>query len=90
MHTYINQLAEFAGTSTTIKGWVANKRTSKGLVFLVVRDGSGYCQCVVNQQDVDEAAFEGADKATMESAVAVSSGTALDPWRSWAMLVSRD
>jgi asparaginyl-tRNA synthetase len=72
MHTYIDQLFELDGKSAQIKGWVANKRTSKGLVFLVVRDGSGYCQCVINEAEVAATQFEAADGATLESAIAIT------------------
>ena len=51
----------------TIKGWVQNKREGKGLVFIVARDGSGFCQCVVSEQNVSSEVFEAAKSLTLES-----------------------
>jgi len=43
---YIKHIAEYEQQQVELKGWVANKRESKGLVFLSLRDGSGFLQCV--------------------------------------------
>ena len=65
-------LAGHEGQQATLKGWLYNKRGSKGLYFLMLRDGSGLVQCVINQQDVDAASWQAADEATQESALAVT------------------
>ena len=40
----VEKIAEFTGQEVTVQGWVYN-RTDKGkLVFLLVRDGSGFVQ----------------------------------------------
>ena len=42
----IEDIARYAGRDVTIQGWVYN-RTDKGkLCFLLVRDGTGFAQCV--------------------------------------------
>lgn len=69
---YIKDLAAAAEQSTTIKGWVTNKRESKGIVFLVLRDGTGFCQCVVALDQCGEEVFERARTLSMESSVALS------------------
>ena len=68
----ISALSDHEGQSVTLKGWLYNKRGSKGLYFLVLRDGSGLVQCVVSRQEVDEAAWQAADEATQESALEVT------------------
>ena len=68
----IDTLADYEGRLVTLKGWLYNKRGSKGLYFLVLRDGSGLAQCVVSQQEVEEAAWQAADEATQESALEVT------------------
>ena len=71
-HTAIETLSEHVGETVTLRGWLYNKRSSKGLHFLVLRDGTGLCQCVVNEGDVDEAAWEAASEATQESSLEVT------------------
>lgn len=68
---YIQQLAAHEGETVTLQGWVANKRTGKGLVFIILRDGTGFCQTVVSEDQVPEAAFAMANKLSMESAIKV-------------------
>ena len=42
----VEEIAKYTGQDVTVQGWVYN-RTDKGkLVFLLVRDGSGFVQCV--------------------------------------------
>ena len=53
-----------------VRGWVARKHTVGGLVFVQVRDGSGYVQ-VSARKGVSDSAFEGARGSTKESAVVV-------------------
>ncbi|MBI4732043.1 MAG: asparagine--tRNA ligase, partial [Chloroflexi bacterium] len=56
----------------TIQGWVYN-RTDKGkLVFLLVRDGSGFVQCVAFKGDLDEAVFDQLMRLPQESAVTIT------------------
>ncbi len=56
---YIEELHSAVGKTVTLKGWVANKREGKGIVFVILRDGTGYCQCVVTE---DTAGAEGLAK----------------------------
>jgi len=67
----IARLSEHVGQTVTLKGWLYNKRGSKGLAFLVLRDGSGLVQCVVNEGQVPAEAFAAAEAATQESALEI-------------------
>ncbi len=69
---YIKQLSEFEGKEVTLKGWVANRRDSKGLVFINLRDGSGLCQCVADENKITADEFDQAGKLSLESAVEIS------------------
>ncbi|MCX6038015.1 MAG: OB-fold nucleic acid binding domain-containing protein, partial [Chloroflexi bacterium] len=54
----VEDIAKFIGQEVTIQGWVYS-RTDKGkLVFLLVRDGSGFVQCVAFKGDLPEALFD--------------------------------
>jgi len=68
-HTPIESFSDHIGETVTLRGWLYNKRSSKGLHFLVLRDGTGLCQCVVNEGEVDEASWEAASEATQESSM---------------------
>src|SRR3989442_1307885 len=50
----IRDLTHFIGEKVTINGWLYNKRTAGKLQFPIVRDGSGYLQCVVPKNEVSE------------------------------------
>lgn len=69
---YIKDLSLHEGAQVTLQGWAANKRESKGLVFLYLRDGTGMCQCVVSAETMSEEQFNAARKLTLESSFAVT------------------
>jgi asparaginyl-tRNA synthetase len=69
---YIRELSAYEGKEITLKGWVANRRDSKGLVFINLRDGSGVCQCIADASKISENDFEQAGKLSLESAVEIS------------------
>lgn len=64
----------------TLKGWVANSRDSKGLVFLILRDGTGMSQCIVDVNRVGGDLFEQARALGIESALSVT-GTVVEDER---------
>lgn len=47
---FIKDLLKHEGEEVQLQGWVYNKRSGKGLFFIVLRDGFGYCQCVVDEK----------------------------------------
>lgn len=69
---YIKDLSKYEGQEITLKGWAANKRESKGLVFIILRDGTGLCQCVVDANNVSENIFNEARKATLETSLSIT------------------
>jgi asparaginyl-tRNA synthetase len=69
-HQYIQDFAQYEGQQICIKGWITTIRSSKTNLFFVLRDGTGFCQCVVSLDKVGEEAFEQAKALTVESSVA--------------------
>ncbi|HDQ71761.1 MAG TPA: asparagine--tRNA ligase [Chloroflexi bacterium] len=68
----IQDIARHAGEQVAIQGWLYN-RTDKGkLQFLLVRDGTGFAQCVVFEKDVSPEVFEAANELTQESSLVIS------------------
>lgn len=72
MKTYINKLASFEGQTVTLQGWVSNSRNSKTLVFIVLRDGTGFAQTVVALDEVGEDVFDQAKRLPQESSISVT------------------
>lgn len=70
--TYINELQKHEGQQTTLHGWVYNKREGKSLIFIILRDGTGTCQCIINQQEVSEQVWSDASSLTQESSVRIA------------------
>jgi asparaginyl-tRNA synthetase len=67
----ISELPRHVGESVTLRGWLANKRSSGKIKFLIVRDGSDQVQAVVVRANVEERVFEDADRLTQESSIIV-------------------
>jgi len=62
-------ISKHAGKEVTVRGWVYN-RTDKGkLVFLLIRDGYGFVQCVAFKDDLDEALFNQVIRLPQESSI---------------------
>jgi asparaginyl-tRNA synthetase len=68
---YIGELGDHVGETVLLKGWVYQKRSSGKIRFLVMRDGTGYLQCVAGIKDVSAESFEAIDKVTAESSIAI-------------------
>jgi len=67
----IQQLADYDGAAVSLQGWVYNLRGKGKLLFLLLRDGSGICQCVVKKDGMGEEDFERAKTLTQESSLTV-------------------
>ena len=72
MPVYIEDIAAHEGQTVTIRGWLANRRSSGKIHFLQVRDGSGFIQAVMSKAAVGDAVFAQADHLSQESALAVT------------------
>ncbi|HEX6158657.1 MAG TPA: asparagine--tRNA ligase [Thermoanaerobaculia bacterium] len=68
----IKDLAQHVGESVTVNGWLYNKRTSGKLQFPIIRDGSGYVQCVVSKKEVSEESWNDSDRSGQEASVSVT------------------
>lgn len=66
------------GRPVSVRGWVYNKRSSGGIQFLMVRDGTGVVQCTLNKSSVDEAIFNKVEKLPIESVLEVTGLVSLE------------
>ncbi|HZJ10348.1 MAG TPA: asparagine--tRNA ligase [Trueperaceae bacterium] len=70
--TPIEALPEHVGETVKVAGWLTNLRSSGKIVFLQLRDGSGFVQGVMVKSDVAPEQFEAAKQLTQESSVEVT------------------
>lgn len=66
---YIEDLKKFIGEEVEIRGWLYNKRSSGKVKFLIVRDGSGFVQCVMVKGVVRDELFASFKELTLESSM---------------------
>ncbi len=74
MTTYatIEQLCDHVGQEVTLRGWTYKTRFSGKIGFVVLRDGTGLCQCVVEKLDELAEVFAAAKELTQESSVEIT------------------
>jgi len=71
-HVFVEALPGRVGETVEIRGWLASRRSSGGIHFLSVRDGTGVVQAVVSGKEVDAATFARADHLTQESSLIIT------------------
>jgi len=74
----IQNLKEYIDKDVIISGWLTNKRSGKGLEFMIIRDGSGFVQCIANLDEIGEEKFEIAKSITQESSVEIKGNIVKD------------
>jgi len=70
--TTINSLGQFVDNQVTLSGWLYNRRGSGKVQFLIIRDGTGLCQCIVEKGKVSDELFEQLKHLGQESSLAVT------------------
>jgi asparaginyl-tRNA synthetase len=69
---YIEELGGHVGEEVTLTGWLYNRRSSGKVHFLLIRDGTGVCQCVASLSDLGPEAFAAADHLGQETSLEVT------------------
>lgn len=77
--TTISDLGKYIGQEVTLQGWLFNKRSSGKIKFLILRDGSGYLQCVYFKGNIPENVFNIADRIGQESSIIVTGRVKEEP-----------
>ncbi|HXJ32952.1 MAG TPA: asparagine--tRNA ligase [Candidatus Eisenbacteria bacterium] len=67
----VDGIGAHEGATVTLRGWLAQRRSSGKLHFLQVRDGTGTIQCVMGKSDVPEDVFLLADHLPQETSLEV-------------------
>jgi asparaginyl-tRNA synthetase len=76
---YIKDLSAHVGEEVTLKGWLYHKRSSGKVKFLILRDGTGYLQCIVFKGNVTPEVFEIADSLHQEASYEVTGTVKEEP-----------
>jgi asparaginyl-tRNA synthetase len=74
----VKDLKQHEGETVIVRGWLYNRRSSKNLHFLQVRDGSGIVQGIVSKKDGGEKLFEKAAEPGQEAAIILTGRVNLD------------
>jgi asparaginyl-tRNA synthetase len=75
----ILNLKDHVGQEVTLAGWLYHGRSSGKVQFLVVRDGTGLCQCVVEKGKVPDEVFSQLDHLGQESSLTVTGLVRAEP-----------
>ena len=60
---------QHTGEKVQIHGWLDNMRSSGGIHFFMIRDGTGLIQCTMKKGKVDDEKFEATKNVTQESSL---------------------
>ncbi|MCP4258825.1 MAG: asparagine--tRNA ligase [Planctomycetes bacterium] len=69
---YISDLKDYVDRQVTLAGWLYKGRSSGKVQFLVLRDGTGLCQCVVEKSKVPEELFSQLKRLGQESSLTIT------------------
>jgi asparaginyl-tRNA synthetase len=75
----IDNIREHTGKEIQVQGWIYNKTHKGKLIFLILRDGSGFVQCVAFKNDLSEEAFESLIHINQESSIIIRGIVREDP-----------
>jgi len=76
--TVIANLKQFTKQQVEIRGWLHKGRSSGKVQFLILRDGTGLCQCVVEKTAIDEKLFTDLKHLGQESALSITGTVRID------------
>jgi asparaginyl-tRNA synthetase len=71
-NTHIAELGGKEGQEITLTGWLYNSRASGKIQFLIIRDGTGLCQCIVEKGKVSDKLFDELKHLGQESSLVVT------------------
>ena len=67
----IDEAPVHVGRTVEVRGWLTHRRSSGKVQFLVIRDGSGYLQCVAGVNDLPAETWEACERLGQESSLVV-------------------
>ena len=76
--TTVEHLGDFVGETVTLRGWIYHRSSKGKLHFVQLRDGSGYCQCVLFKKNVPAELFDAIGGAGQESSLILTGEVSAD------------
>ncbi len=67
----INELGQYVNQNVELCGWLYNSRAGGKVQFLIVRDGTGLCQCVYEKSEANAELFAEVKRLGQESSIIV-------------------
>lgn len=74
----IKDLGQHIGQTVTLQGWLYNRRDSGKIAFLIIRDGTGLCQCVLMKTPETEGFFDQTRRLGQETSLRVTGVVRVD------------
>ena len=71
-YTTIDSLLQHENQEVTLAGWLYNRRGSGKVQFMIIRDGTGLCQCIVEKGKIPDELFEQLKHLGQESSLTVT------------------
>jgi len=71
MHVDISEILKGKTGSVNIAGWIQSKRSSGGIQFLTLRDGSDFIQCTLYKKKFDKKTYDEVEKLSIQSVVEI-------------------
>jgi len=71
-NTFISELKDNVGKEVTLAGWLYKGRSSGKIQFLIIRDGTGLCQCIAEYGKVPDELFEQLKHLGQESSLTIT------------------
>jgi asparaginyl-tRNA synthetase len=72
LKVFIKDIKNYVGQEVTLEGWLYNKRSSGKIKFLILRDGTGFIQCVMGKKDVSDAEWKISESLHQESSIRIT------------------
>jgi asparaginyl-tRNA synthetase len=76
---YIEDIPKTKREEVEIRGWLANKRSSGKIVFLIIRDGTGFIQGIADLNNFSQEELEKIEKIPIESSIIVQGKVREEP-----------
>ncbi len=75
----IDQLSSHIGQQVTLAGWLYRNRPSGKVQFLILRDGTGLCQCVIEKGEIPDELFDAIKTLGQESSMTITGTVRAEP-----------